>query len=90
MTPPDATARVDGGCSRRTERAWRRKLDYPDAAAVLNDLRAPPGNRLEALKGNRAGQHSIRGNDQYRVCFSGCLAGVALIKSTSTYTPVQE
>ncbi len=36
---------------------------------MLNDLRAPPGNRLEALKGDRAGQHSIRVNDQYRVCF---------------------
>lgn len=47
----------------------RRKLDYLDAAAVLDDLRAPPGNRLEALKGNRVGQHSIRVNDQYRVCF---------------------
>jgi len=40
-----------------------------DAAAVLEDLRVPPGNRLEALKGDRAGQHSIRINDQYRICF---------------------
>ncbi|KZC16868.1 hypothetical protein RHOFW510R12_02655 [Rhodanobacter sp. FW510-R12] len=47
----------------------RRKLEYLDAAAVLADLRIPPGNRLEALKGNRAGQHSIRVNDQFRVCF---------------------
>jgi len=47
----------------------RRKLDYLDAAGVLDDLRAPPGNRLEALKGNRVGQYSIRVNDQYRVCF---------------------
>jgi len=51
------------------ERPARRKLEYLDAAVVLEDLRVPPGNRLEALKGNRAGQHSIRVNDQYRVCF---------------------
>jgi proteic killer suppression protein len=47
----------------------RRKLGYLDAAAKLDDLRAPPGNRLEALQGNRSGQHSIRVNDQYRICF---------------------
>jgi proteic killer suppression protein len=47
----------------------RRKLGYLNAAASLNDLRAPPGNRLEALKGDRRGQHSIRVNDQWRVCF---------------------
>ena len=40
-----------------------------DAAAVLNDLRVPPGNRLEALEGDRAGQHSIRINDQWRIYF---------------------
>jgi proteic killer suppression protein len=40
-----------------------------DAAEALKDLRSPPGNRLEALKGNRAGQHSIRINDQFRICF---------------------
>jgi proteic killer suppression protein len=47
----------------------RRKLGYLDAAVCLEDLRAPPGNRLEALAGDRAGQHSIRINDQWRVCF---------------------
>jgi proteic killer suppression protein len=46
-----------------------RKLTMLNAAANLNDLRVPPGNRLEALKGDRAGQHSIRINDQWRVCF---------------------
>jgi toxin HigB-1 len=46
-----------------------RKLDMVDAALALGDLRAPPGNRLEALKGNRRGQHSIRINDQWRICF---------------------
>ncbi|WP_423950991.1 type II toxin-antitoxin system RelE/ParE family toxin [Candidatus Binatus sp.] len=47
----------------------RRKLLTLNAATSLNDLSAVPGNRLEALKGARAGQHSIRVNDQYRVCF---------------------
>ena len=46
-----------------------RKLAALDAAKELRDLRSPPGNRLEALRGNRAGQHSIRINDQWRVCF---------------------
>lgn len=50
--------------------AARRKLRMLDAAARLDDLRAPPGNRLEALAGDRAGQHSIRINDQWRVCFA--------------------
>jgi toxin HigB-1 len=47
----------------------RRKLDQLNAATTLSFLMAPPGNRLEALKGNRAGQHSIRINDQFRLCF---------------------
>lgn len=47
----------------------RRRLGYLNAAATLSDLRAPPGNRLEALKGDRRGQHSIRVNDQWRVWF---------------------
>jgi len=47
----------------------RRKLLYLHAAQELRDLRAPPGNRLEALKGKRKGQHSIRINDQWRICF---------------------
>jgi toxin HigB-1 len=46
-----------------------RKLDQIEAAINLSDLRFPPGNRLEALKRDRAGQHSIRINDQYRICF---------------------
>ncbi|MFC1853486.1 type II toxin-antitoxin system RelE/ParE family toxin [candidate division CSSED10-310 bacterium] len=51
---------------------WRiatRKLDQLDSVVSLNDLRIPPGNRLEALKHKRKGQHSIRINDQYRICF---------------------
>ena len=46
-----------------------RKLDQLDAAASIEDMRAPPGNRLEKLKGNRAGIWSIRVNDQWRICF---------------------
>ncbi|MGV8830419.1 MAG: type II toxin-antitoxin system RelE/ParE family toxin [Devosia sp.] len=49
--------------------AARRKLFMIVSAAELKDLLVPPGNRLEALKGDRAGQHSIRVNDQWRVCF---------------------
>jgi proteic killer suppression protein len=49
--------------------AARRKLGYLDAATRLEDLRSPPGNRLEALTGDRAGQYSIRVNNQWRVCF---------------------
>ena len=45
------------------------KLDMLNAAHRIDDLRSPPGNRLEALKGDRAGQYSIRINDQYRICF---------------------
>jgi len=47
----------------------RRKLNLLDAASSLEFLRVPPGNRLEVLRGNRAGQHSIRINDQFRICF---------------------
>jgi len=47
----------------------RRKLRYLDAAIDLRDLRQPPGNRLEALKGDRQGQYSTRINDQFRICF---------------------
>jgi proteic killer suppression protein len=51
------------------ERVARRKLEWLNAATSLLDLRTPPGNRLEALRGNRKGQHSIRVNDQWRICF---------------------
>ena len=50
-------------------RLMLRKLGLVDAAEQLEDLRVPPGNRLEKLKGDRAGQHSIRINDQWRICF---------------------
>ncbi len=51
------------------QRVARRKLLLLDAAKTVNDLRSPPGNRLEALSGNRKDQHSIRINDQWRLCF---------------------
>ena len=57
------------------ERVARRKLRQLEIADCLDDLRIPPGNRLEALRGDRAGQHSIRINDQYRLCFLWLDAG---------------
>ena len=76
---------IVGWKCRETERIWggessprfppdiqnvaRRKLRMLDAAGSLDDLRSPPGNRLEALRHDRAGQHSIRINDQWRICF---------------------
>ena len=54
---------------RAFEKVATRKLDILDAATTLDDLRSPPGNRLELLKGDRAGQYSIRINDQWRICF---------------------
>lgn len=54
---------------RNIERVARRKLMYLHQAKHLNDLRSPPGNRLEALKSDRKGQYSIRINDQWRICF---------------------
>ena len=52
-----------------------RKLTQLDAAATLEFLKSPPGNRLEALRGDRKGQHSIRINDQWRICFRWTTAG---------------
>ena len=74
---------IESFADAETERIWRsgktrgspparvtmRKLAMLDAAARLDDLTVPPGNRLEKLKGDRAGRHSIRINDQYRICF---------------------
>lgn len=67
---------ADFAVSGVTKRGWQsvaavamRKIDALRAATRLEDLRVPPGNRLEALSGNRAGQYSIRINDQWRICF---------------------
>jgi proteic killer suppression protein len=63
-------------------RIARRKLGYLDAAVDLHDLRVPPGNKLEALTGDRRGQHSIRINDQFRVCFRWTPDGAADVEMT--------
>ena len=68
----DTEALFEGKRVRRwvnVERPALRKLEQIDWSAILEDLRVPPGNRLEALTGNRKGQHSIRINAQWRVCF---------------------
>ena len=54
---------------RQVAKVAARKLDMLDAAVVLSDLRSPPGSQLEALKRDRLGQHSIRINDRWRICF---------------------
>ena len=61
--------RRDHGLPPQLERVALRKLTQLDRSRELRDLQMPPGNRLERLKADRAGQHSIRINDQYRVCF---------------------
>jgi proteic killer suppression protein len=74
----DTQAIYDGKHPRRfrnIEAVAQRKLQMLDDAVELRDLRSPPGNRLEMLTGNRAGQHSIRINDQWRVCFVWTDAG---------------
>ncbi len=60
---------------RSIESVARRKLRQLEIAGALSDLRVPPGNRLEVLKGDRAGQHSIRVNDQFRLCFRWTASG---------------
>jgi toxin HigB-1 len=64
------------------QRAAQKKLRQLNAADNINDLRIPPGNRLEKLAGNRAGQHSIRINDQYRICFVWTRQGPADVEIT--------
>ena len=71
---------VSGACPAQWKsiaKATARKLDMVDAAVSLSDLRSLPGNRLEALKGDRKGQYSIRVNDQWRVCFRWSAEGPA-------------
>ena len=63
------TGAVGKGFPANLVRSSQRKLVMIDNAAILDDLRVPPSNHLEALKGDRAGQHSIRINDQWRICF---------------------
>ena len=65
-----AAGKVPKGFPADLVRSARQKLLFLDNAAELRDLLTPPGNRLEALKGDRIGQHSIRINDQWRICFT--------------------
>jgi toxin HigB-1 len=62
------------------ERVALRKLSQLDWSAVLDDLKIPPGNRLESLKNNRQGQHSIRINEQWRLCFIWTADGAAEVE----------
>jgi proteic killer suppression protein len=83
----DMFNRRDSKAARRVcpVQAWRvarRKLDQLNAVPSLGALRVPPGNRLEQLRGDRAGQHSIRVNDQYRLCFRWTAAGPADVEVT--------
>jgi proteic killer suppression protein len=64
------------------QRAAQKELRQLNAANNINDLRIPPGNRLEKLAGNRAGQHSIRINDEYRICFVWTKQGPADVEIT--------
>jgi proteic killer suppression protein len=60
---------------RQVQRTAWRKLAYLNAAERIGDLAVPPGNKLEKLKGDRAGQYSVRVNDQYRICFKWASTG---------------
>ncbi len=64
------------------ERVALRKLRQLQIAGCLEDLKVPPGNKLEALKGSRKGQYSIRINDQYRICFTWTEAGASNVEIT--------
>lgn len=79
----DTQALFETGKTRRWQairHVAERKLAQLDAATSLDFLRAPPGNRLEALQGDRRGQHSIRINDQWRVCFRWTESGPANVE----------
>ena len=67
-------------CPRRLWKIAARKLELLDSAEILDDLRIPPGNRLEALRGDRQGQYSIRINNQHRICFVWTASGPANVE----------
>lgn len=69
-------------CPKSLWKIATRKLDQLDSVLSLDELAVPPGNRLEALSGNRQGQHSIRMNDQYRICFQWTETGPSNIEIT--------
>jgi proteic killer suppression protein len=74
------TRQARGALPRDLWKIAGRKLDMMNAATSLQDLRFPPGNRLEPLKGDRKGQHSVRINDQYRICFHWTDSGPAQVE----------
>lgn len=77
-----ASRRARSACPERIWRIARRKLDMIAGAAELRDLRSPPGNRLEELAGDRKGWHSVRINEQYRICFVWTDAGAEQVEIT--------
>jgi proteic killer suppression protein len=82
---PDAKQAFETGRNRRWSAILTvalRKLDMLNATVALSDLRVPPGNRLEALHGDRAGQHSIRINGQFRICFVWTSSGPTDVEIT--------
>lgn len=82
---PDTKALAGGSRVKRfvnIEAVARRKLRQLEISSSLDDLRVPPGNRLESLQGGRSGQYSIRINDQWRICFrwaDGCFENVEIV-----------
>lgn len=74
--------RARKSCPELLWRVARRKLDLLNAVTTIAELRYPPGNALEALKGDRRGHHSIRINDQYRICFTWTDAGAIDVEIT--------
>ena len=80
MTETVASGKAPKGFPADLLKSTIRKLTMIESAVILDDLRSPPGNRLEALKGDRQGQHSIRINDQWRVCFVWTDAGAEQVE----------
>jgi len=76
----NATKAARRVCPRALWNVAHRKLDQINAATQVDTLRIPPGNRLETLKGERAGQHSIRINDQFRICFQWTKTGAEAVQ----------
>ena len=79
---PDPQSRGCNAPGEPSQIVARRKLRQLEIAGRLDDLRVPPGNHLEALKGDRAGQYSIRINDQWRICFCWTDAGAEKVEIT--------
>jgi toxin HigB-1 len=78
----NTSSRARKKCPQQVWSVAQRKLDQLDSSTELRDLAIPPGNRLEALSGYRQGQHSIRINDQYRICFIWTKSGPLEVEIT--------